>query len=42
MKNVNIINKYNEIYKYNKKNPEDKQFADVYYSELSIYKIAAE
>ena len=40
-KNVNIINKYHEIYKYNKKNPEDKQFADEYYSELSVYKIAA-
>ena len=40
-KNVNIINKYNEIYKYNKKNPEGKQFADEYYSELSIYRITA-
>ena len=40
-KNVNIINKYHEIYKYHKKNPEDKQFAEEYYSELSVYKIAA-
>ena len=35
------INKYREIYKYHKKNPEDKQFAEEYYSELSVYKIAA-
>ena len=41
MKNVNTINKYREIYKYHKKNPEDKQFAEEYYSELSVYKIAA-
>ncbi|MGR5590368.1 relaxase/mobilization nuclease domain-containing protein [Peptoniphilus grossensis] len=41
MENVNTINKYREIYKYHKKNPEDKQFADEYYSELSVYKIAA-
>ena len=40
-KNVNIINKYQEIYKYHKKNPKDKQFAEEYYSELSVYKIAA-
>ena len=40
-KNVNIINKYHEIYKIHKKNPEDKQFAEEYYSELSVYKIAA-
>ena len=41
MENINTINKYREIYKYNKKNPEDKQFAEEYYSELSVYKIAA-
>ena len=41
MKNVNIINKYHEIYKYHMKNLEDKQFAEEYYSELSVYKIAA-
>ena len=41
MENINTINKYREIYKYHKKNPEDKQFADEYYSELSIYKITA-
>lgn len=41
MENINTINKYREIYKYYKKNPEDKQFADEYYSELSVYKIAA-
>ena len=41
MENVNTINKYREIYKYHKKNPNDKQFADEYYSELSVYKIAA-
>ena len=41
MENINTINKYREIYKYHKKNPEDKQFADEYYSELSVYKIAA-
>ena len=41
MENVNTINKYREIYKYHKKNPEDKQFAEEYYSELSVYKIAA-
>lgn len=35
------INKYREIYKYHKKNPNDKQFAEEYYSELSVYKIAA-
>lgn len=33
------INKYREIYKYHKKNPNDKQFAEEYYSELSVYKI---
>ena len=38
MENVNTINKYREIYKYHKKNPEDKQFAEEYYSELSVYK----
>ena len=41
MENINTINKYREIYKYNKKNPEDKQFAEEYYGELSVYKIAA-
>lgn len=41
MENINTINKYREIYRYHKKNPEDKQFADEYYSELSVYKIAA-
>ncbi len=41
MENINTINKYREVYKYHKKNPEDKQFADEYYSELSVYKIAA-
>ena len=41
MENVNTINKYREIYKYQKKNFDDKQFADEYYSELSVYKIAA-
>ena len=41
MENINTINKYREIYKYHKKNPEDKQFAEEYYSELSLYKIAA-
>ena len=40
MENINIVNKYREIYKYYKKNPGDKQFADEYYSELSLYKIA--
>ena len=41
MENINTINKYREIYQYHKKNPEDKQFAEEYYSELSVYKIAA-
>ena len=41
MENINTINKYREIYKYQKKNLEDKQFAEEYYSELSVYKIAA-
>ena len=41
MENINTVNKYREIYKYHKKNPWDKQFADEYYSELSLYKIAA-
>ena len=41
MENINTVNKYREIYKYHKKNPGDKQFADEYYSELSLYKIAA-
>ena len=41
MENINTINKYREIYKYYKKNLEDKQFAEEYYSELSVYKIAA-
>ena len=41
MGNINTINNYREIYKYHKKNPENKQFADEYYSELSVYKIAA-
>lgn len=41
MENINTINKYREIYKYHKKNPKDKQFAEEYYSELSIYKITA-
>ena len=40
MENINTINKYREIYKYHKRNPEDEQFAEEYYSELSIYKIA--
>ncbi|MDU7111104.1 MAG: mobilization protein, partial [Clostridium perfringens] len=35
------INRYREIYKYHKKNLEDKQFAEEYYSELSVYKISA-
>src|SRR5699024_11772963 len=39
--NINTINKYREVYKYHKKNPNDKQFSEEYYSELSIYKIAA-
>ena len=41
MENINTINKYREIYKYHKRNPEDEQFAEEYYSELSVYKIAA-
>lgn len=41
MENINTINKYREIYKYHKKNLEDKPFAEEYYSELSVYKIAA-
>ena len=41
MENINTINKYHEIYKYHKKNPDDKQFEEEYYSELSVYKIAA-
>ena len=41
MENINTVNKYREIYKYHKKNLEDKQFAEEYYSELSVYKIAA-
>ena len=41
MENINTINKYREIYKYHKKNLEDKQFAEEYYSELSVYKIGA-
>ena len=41
MENINTVNKYREIYKYHKKNPGDKQFVDEYYSELSLYKIAA-
>ena len=41
MENINTINKYREIYKYHKKNPDDKQFAEEYYSEVSVYKIAA-
>ena len=40
MENINTINKYHEIYKYHKRNPEDEQFAEEYYSELSVYKIA--
>ena len=36
---INTINKYREIYKYHKKNLEDKQFAEEYYSELSVYKL---
>ena len=40
MENINTINKYREIYKYHKKNPEDRQFEEEYYSELSVYKIA--
>lgn len=39
MENINSINKYREIYKCHKKNPEDKQFAEEYYIELSVYKI---
>ncbi|WP_068913691.1 relaxase [Criibacterium bergeronii] len=41
IENVNTINYYREVYKYHKKNPDDKQFAEEYYSELSVYKIAA-
>ena len=40
MENINTINNYREIYKYHKRNPEDEQFAEEYYSELSVYKIA--
>lgn len=40
MENINTINQYREIYKYHKKNYEDKQFTEEYYSELSVYKIA--
>ena len=36
MENINTINKYREIYKYHKKNPENNQFADEYYSEISV------
>lgn len=35
MENINTINKYREIYKYHKKKPEDKQFAEEYYWEGS-------
>ena len=38
---MNFINKHYEIHKYHKKNSEDKQFAEEYYSEPSVYKIAA-
>lgn len=38
---MNFINKHYEIHKYHKKNPEDKQFEKEYYSEPSVYKIAA-
>ena len=41
MENINSVNEYREIYKNHKKNPGDKQFEDEYYSELSLYKIAA-
>ena len=41
MENIKTINRYREIYKYHKKNLEDKQFAEEYYSELSVYKISA-
>lgn len=41
MENINTINKYREIYKYQKKNSDDKQFSEEYYSELFVYKIAA-
>lgn len=41
MEDINTINKYREIYKYHKKNPEDRQFEEEYYRELSVYKIAA-
>ncbi len=41
MENINTINKYREIYKYHNKNPKDRQFEEEYYSELSVYKIAA-
>ena len=38
MEDINTINKYREIYKYHKKNPEDRQFEEEYYSELSSTK----
>jgi hypothetical protein len=37
MENIHTINQYREIYRYNKNNPNDKQFAEEYYSELSVY-----
>ncbi len=41
MEQVNIINKYREIYKYHKKNPYDKQFESEYLSQLTLYKTSA-
>ena len=42
MENVHTINKYREIYKYHKKNPNDKEFESEYKSELTIYIKSAE
>lgn len=38
MENTNTTNKYREIYKYYKKNPEDKQFVEKYYSDFLFIK----
>jgi len=41
MENIHTINQHRQIYKYWKSNPDDKNFEQEYFSELSLYKVAA-
>ena len=41
MEHAHTIKKFKEIYKYHKKNPNDKQFENEYSREIALYKVAA-